>query len=381
MSVDANAADIVYKQLTPQESYAFYGESMQAVYYSQSGYKSVTLHASQNRYSYYLSGTITGQNVPSWLNNTSLRYVVYSAPVSDYSMNPSYLGLDVAPNVHFSDCTALRFAACGYLGGVHVSSASYESSFINIYAGGQLRYENGLYVDPDGYYPEIHLSRGGGNWTNNIVWADYQSDNISDVSLLRVGLNGVRTDIGYLEIYLLCPLVNQSATTGTGAITGTTETTVPTGGSDVDLTETNGLIGRVIQAVQNLANSILDGLKGLFIPDDDFMDGFKNDMQTLLQEHLGGLYDAEQIMADSFEQLPNVVSKSEIYIPAVTLNLAGTPFKLGDWHVPLKVSGMPAVLYEGIAFIIDFLCLAGFLRMCRNKLEIFLNPGSEVIQE
>ena len=384
MSVGANAADAVepvYKQLTPQESYAFYGESMQAVYYSQSGYKSVTLHPSQNRYSYYLSGTITGQNVPSWLNNTDLRYVVYSAPVSDYSMNPSYLGLDVAPNVHFSDCTALRFAACGYLGGTHVSSASYESSFINIYAGGQLRYENGLYVDPDGYYPEIHLSRGGGNWTNNIVWADYQSDNISDVSLLRVGLNGVRTDSGYLEIYLLCPLVNQSATTGTGAITGTTETTAPTGGSDVDLTETNGLIGRVIQAVQNLANSILDGLKGLFIPDDDFMDGFKNDMQTLLQEHLGGLYDAEQIMADSFEQLPNVLAKSEIYIPAVTLNLAGTPFKLGNWHVPLKVSGMPAVLYDGIAFIIDFLCLAAFLRMCRNKLEIFLNPNSEVIKE
>lgn len=381
MSVDANAAEPVYKQLTPQEAYAFYGESMQAVYYSQSGYKSVTLHPSANRYSYYLSGTITGQNVPSWLNNTDLRYVVYSAAVSDYSMNPSYLGLDVAPNVHFEDCTALRFAACGYLGGNHVASASYDASFINIYAGGQLRYENGLYTDSNGYYPEIHLTRGGGNWTNNIVWADYQSDTISDVSLLRVGLNGVRTDGGYLDVYLLCPLVNQSAVTGTGVVTGTTDTTAPPSSSDVDLTETNGLIGRVIQAVQNLAASILDGLKGLFIPDDDFMDEFKDDMQTLLEVHLGGLYEAEQIMVDSFEQLPNVVAKSEIYIPPVTLNLAGTPFALGDWHVPLKVSGMPAVLYEGIAFIIDFLCLAAFLRMCRNKLEIFLNPDSEVIKE
>lgn len=381
MSVDADAADSVYKQLTPQEAYAFYGESMQAVYYSQSGYKSVTLHPSAYRYSYYLSGTITGQNVPSWLDNTDLRYVVYAATVSDYSMNPSYLGLDVAPNVHFEDCTALRFAACGYLGGSHVSSASYEASFINIYAGGQLRYENGLYTDSNGYYPEIYLSRGGGNWSNNIVWADYQSDTISDVSLLRVGLNGVRTDSGYLEVYLLCPLVNDSAVTGTGVVTGTTETTSSSGGSDVDLTETNGLIGRVIQAVQNLGQSILDGLKGLFIPDDDFMDQFSEDMDELAHDHLGGLYEAEQILVDMFGDFDQVTAKNEIYIPAAHIPLAGADLVLGDWHVPLKVAGMPAILYEGIAFIIDFLALMAFLSMCRRKLEVFLVPESEAIKE
>lgn len=380
MSVDADAANTVYKQLTPQEAYAFYGDSIQAVYYSQSGYKSVTLQPSSNRYSYYLQGSITGQDVPAWLQNTSLRYVYYGAQVSDYSLNPSYLGLDIAPNVHFADCTALRFAACGYLGNIHVASASYEASFINIYAGGQLRYENGLYTDSNGYYPEIHLSRGGGDWTNSLVWADYQGDTVMNVSMVRVGLNGTRTDGGWLGVYLLCPLVNDAAVTGTGVITGTTETTAPSG-SDVDLTETNGLIGRVIQAVQNLASSILDGLKGIFIPDDDFMNEFKDDMQTLLEDHLGGLYEAEQIMVDSFGQLPNVVAKSEIYIPPVTLNLAGGNFKIGDWHVPLKVDGLPAALYEGIAFIIDFLCLAAFLRMCRNKLEIFLNPDSEVVKE
>lgn len=195
-----------------------------------------------------------------------------------------------------------------------------------------------------------------------------------------VHFDGLRSDSrAHLFIGVICPYVDGDLFNEPAV------TTVPSGTGDinvnVDMSETNGLLDRILASIQGIAQSILDGIKGLFIPGDDFMDTFKVDMQTLLQEHLGGLYEAEQLMADSFEQLPNVVAKSEIYIPPLTLNLAGTPFKLGDWHVPLKVSGMPSVLYDGIAFIIDFLCLAAFLRMCRNKLEIFLNPDSEVIKE
>lgn len=209
-----------------------------------------------------------------------------------------------------------------------------------------------------------------------MIQYEFQNGGVID----SVYFDGLRSDNrSHLFVGAICPYVDGNLFNDPAA------TTAPSGTGDinvsVDMSETNGLLDRILAAIQGFAQSILDGLKGLFIPDDDFMDGFKADMQKLLQDHLGGLYEAEQLMADSFEQLPNVVAKSEIYIPPLTLDLAGTPFKLGDWHVPLKVSGMPAVLYEGIAFIIDFLCLAAFLRMCRNKLEIFLNPDSEVIRE
>lgn len=183
-----------------------------------------------------------------------------------------------------------------------------------------------------------------------------------------------------LQLMIFCPHVGTTPEHGEPVVTTTATTTSPSG-SDVDLTETNGLLGRILAALQGIAQSILDGIKGLFIPDDDFMDGFKDDMSDLLEDHLGGLYEAEQIMVNAFGRFPEVAAKSEIYIPPATLNLAGTAFTVGDWHVPLKVSGIPAVLYDGIAFIIDFLCLAAFLRMCRNKLEIFLNPDSEVVKE
>lgn len=207
-----------------------------------------------------------------------------------------------------------------------------------------------------------------------------------DGTIAQLNFDGAKCISDKLYLFVATPysygdISHDSPTTTAPPVT----TTTPSGSGDinvnVDMTETNGLLDRILAAIQGIAESILDGIKGLFIPDDDFMDGFKDDMSDLLEDHLGGLYEAEQIMVDAFGRFPEVAAKSEIYIPPATLNLAGTPFTVGDWHVPLKVEGVPALLYDGIAFIIDFLCLAAFLRMCRNKLEIFLNPDCEVVKE
>lgn len=207
-----------------------------------------------------------------------------------------------------------------------------------------------------------------------------------DGTISQLNFDGAYCIVDNLYLFVATPysygdISHDSPTTTAPPVT----TTFPSGSGDInvniDMTETNGLLDRILAAIQGIAQSILDGIKGLFIPDDDFMDGFKNDMSDLLEDHLGGLYEAEQIMVDAFGRFPEVAAKSEIYIPPATLNLAGTSYTVGNWHVPLKVEGVPALLYDGIAFIIDFLCLAAFLRMCRNKLEIFLNPDSEVVKE
>lgn len=385
------------RYLTPSETIEFYGSDLPCTYYNGSDFVTVTLHPTSN-YVYHFAESSTRYETTDYITS-SLSWIMYysNVDVSDYVSNPNYVNIDITPNLTVSDCSDFYAAVatrCSTNGGTSqssqpsVSASAYDASFFDISAAGQtLRFSNSLLTTQDNsQYLCPCMTRDGlsSYWSCLYVPVEWHTSTLSTVSTLRAGFFGATRNGGgnsaRFEVYLSCPYVNPvGASVETGIVTGTTAP--PSGGGDTDLTETNGLIGGVIHAVQNLAASILDGLKGLFIPDDDFMDGFKADMQTLLQDHLGGLYEAEQIMIDSFEQLPNVVAKSEIYIPPVTLNLAGTPFNLGDWHVPLKVSGMPAVLYEGIAFIIDFLCLAAFLRMCRNKLEIFLNPDSEVIKE
>lgn len=194
---------------------------------------------------------------------------------------------------------------------------------------------------------------------------------------------------GNLIIGVVCPYYdgNVSVTPPVTVTTTATTTTTTTTGTNinvnvnVDMNETNGLLSGIKQGIDNIVTGIINGLKALFIPSDDFMDDFKSDMEDLAEDHLGGLYEAESILVDMFEQFPEVVSKNEIYIEPVNIPLAGETLTLGNWHVPLKVAGIPSIFYDGLAFIIDFLCLMAFLRMCRNKLEIFLNPDTEVIKE
>lgn len=233
------------------------------------------------------------------------------------------------------------------------------------------------------YYYNVIYSRipDGGKHTFRSI--TYLSD--SGINADAVHFDNIQVDYyGSIYFCIICPYYGGDISV-TAPVETTSTTTSGGGGTDinvnVDLTETNGILSGIKQSIDNLVQGVLDGLRVLFIPSDDFMDEFKSDMEELLADHLGGLYEAEQIMVDSFEQLPNVAAKSEIYIPPAELPLGGETFTIGGWHVPLKVSGLPAALYDGIAFIIDFLCIAAFLRMCRNKLEIFLNPNSEVIEQ
>lgn len=239
------SADVVFRQLSVQESYEFYGNSIDIVYYSTTGYKRATLNKSVNGYSYNrpsVTDTIVGTNIPDWVKSPDLTWVVYGASLSDYSPDPQYLGVEITPNVHFADCTGLRFACAGYLASTTVSSAAYDDSFINLHGLTDLRYSNSAYRDGD-IYPYWRIDRGNGAFRVMPVWCDYQNQTISNVSLMKIGLNGVRLDGQRLNIYLSCPLVNDGATGGTGIVTGTTAPSQGDINVNVDLDETNELIG------------------------------------------------------------------------------------------------------------------------------------------
>lgn len=278
--VDTN---LPYRQMTAEEAYQFYGDSIECTYYSSSGYKNITLVPSPNRYVYYYSSSTTSSDdlFPSWVYSSSIPYVAYSAHVSDYSQNPSYLGFDISPNVHFSDCNAIRICAATYWGGsgVNISSSAYPESFFNINDGNTLRYTNSPYIKSDGVYSRLGLQRSGVSAFRVLpVVVDYVSDTLGDVSLLRIGFNGGRTDSGYISLYLSAPLINDTAVGGSGISSGTS------GGStiinnNVDMTETNSLLDRIKSGISSLGDGlsslgthILDGIASIFVPSEGFMD-------------------------------------------------------------------------------------------------------------
>lgn len=263
--------------MSAEEAYQFYGDSIECIYYSTSGYKNVTLTPSSNRYVYYYaSSTTSSENLfPSWVYSSSIPYVSYSAKVSDYSQNPSYLGFDISPNVHFSDCNAIRICAATYWGasGVEISSSAYSESFFNIFDGNTLRYTNSPYIKSDGVYSRLGLQRSGGSAFRTLpVPVDYTSDTLGDVSLLRIGFNGGRTDSGYITLYLSAPLVNDESTPEQGVVTGTVP---PSSGGgdvnvtvnvDVDLSPLETALQNVGSDVQGIANDV-SGIGSLLVVD------------------------------------------------------------------------------------------------------------------
>lgn len=310
------AADTVYRQFTVEEAYDFYGDSLSGVYYSSTGYKNITLIPSVNHYYYYRNtNQLCGTDVPEWVTARSLNYVVYAAEARDFSQNPSYLGLSISPNVHFTNCNSLRIAACSYLSNSStVSSSAYTESFIRVFGQTELRYTNYPYIQND-TYPYWQITRGGSDFRILPVWAEYNSDTLSNVSLLQIGFNGCRLDNGHLYVYLSCPLVNDGATAETGVVTGTSSGSGSSGTTvNVDMTQTNSLLSSISSAISSLCQSILDGLVALFVPSEGFFD----DLLDQLRERFSWYTSIE----DAFSALQTSFSSADFDSPP-TLNLSG----------------------------------------------------------
>ena len=386
---------------------ALYGDTLSCTY-------SVNGSAETGSFTYMFSDTIpsvTGTNLDN--NNVAssavgfedYEFLVYRCQFSSYSsftQGGKYVeGISIpALSTYFSNYAR---------GGVAISSTLVSLSGVN-------SSYNAISTHPDNYYGSFHAVCADTNVSQSLAdyygaftygvpydathtysaffrFIPYYVSNFGtyldscNFDFVRLFNEGNSTYCAYLII--ICPYVG--GTVSSSPPTTTTTTDSGSGGTtinvNIDMDETNTLLDRIKSGIDNLGQSFVNALKSVFIPDDDFMDDFKEfflgteDEPGFLEEHLGCLYQVIDSITRIFEEFPEVAAKQSITIPAANIPLAGETFTIGGWTVPLKVDGLPALLYDGIAWITDFLCTAAFLNMCRNKLEIFLNPETEVIKE
>lgn len=376
------SADTVFRQMTAQEAYAFYGDTLDIVYYSSTGYKHATLNKSVNGYVYNRPSGDTEVNsfpdVPDWVKSTSLDWVVYGASISDYSLDPSYLGINITPNVHFTDCNALRFAAAGYLANTEVSSQAYDDSFIRVSGLTDLRFSNSPYA-VNNVFPHWRIDRGNGSFRIAPVWCDYTSDTLTNVNLLQIGLNGCRLDNTRLNVYLSCPLVNDTAYGATGTVVSTSTPTTQTGVNgdinvnvDVDMEETNGLLDSILDGISGL----VDGIADIFIPEDGILESFENDLAELLQDTFGGV--ESDMLINVIEDLLTHGATESVTFPAI--NVPGTNFHINSYSVPLKpASTQLHSFYDAVALALDLVATIAVLNQIFDKMKAVV-VGEKVVE-
>ena len=97
-------------------------------------------------------------------------------------------------------------------------------------------------------------------------------------------------------------------------------------GGDTEEDEQKGLLKSILSAIANIGQTILNGIKGLFVPDEEDITEIKEKYQTLLEERLGFVYEGYTLLADGFNTIRDSMGDGEEYtfhFPGVKLPYQG----------------------------------------------------------
>ena len=128
--------------------------------------------------------------------------------------------------------------------------------------------------------------------------------------------------------------------------------------------------------IVNLGTSLLDGIKGLFVPTEDDIVSIKGKFEQLLEDRFGAVYDSAQII-DDYANAFNSQSQSAmiesggnslVTFPSITVNLAGTEFAFGGWEVDLVPDKFEPII-EILKLITNIVCTFSFVNAMKRKLE------------
>lgn len=151
-----------------------------------------------------------------------------------------------------------------------------------------------------------------------------------------------------------------------------------------DLDDNTGALNGILEAILSipdkikgffvdLGNTILDGIKNLFIPDEEYLANKKVELETFCIEHFGAVYQSIDVFIDFLNSLVSISpSEPKITFPAIDVPVMGTTYHLTDAvdYSFAWVNDSSHFLYyfynfyRGFVTVILFL---GFVNYCRNK--------------
>ena len=134
------------------------------------------------------------------------------------------------------------------------------------------------------------------------------------------------------------------------------------------LDETNNFLDNIVQGILNLPQAILDGIKGLFVPDAEAMAAYQDQWSELLRTRFGAIYESVDVIGSFFETISLGDKQEEVVLPSVTVDLAGTPWTFGGWSVRVVPEGLE-FLCTYSKLIVNIICTFAFINGLRNKFE------------
>lgn len=138
-------------------------------------------------------------------------------------------------------------------------------------------------------------------------------------------------------------------------------------GGDTEEDEQKGLLRSILDAIANIGQTILNGIKGLFVPDQEDITEIKDKYQTLLEERLGFVYEGYTMLSDGFTTLRNSMGDGEEYtfhFPGVQLPYQGETLTIIEEQDVDLDNGVFQVLRPVLGTIVSLIAVVGVVKVC-----------------
>lgn len=170
------------------------------------------------------------------------------------------------------------------------------------------------------------------------------------------------------EYQYYCVVTNTVLNTKATATSATATIIIQPDRTDSLLDTIIGGVSDIIDGIKNLPQMILDGLKGLFVPDVWQIAAYRDKWMDLLSSRFGAVYEAVMLIDEFGQAISEQAAMGVVTFPEVSIDLAGTPWTFGGWDVKVVPDGFGGVIVV-LKSAISIVCTMAFVNGLKHRFE------------
>lgn len=310
LSVNSSAAQTEEREMTADELHSLLGDTLRGTFWDGNSYQAC-------EYSFYgVSNSVSSNSYDpstplfnSNANSTSYTYLIYLAPIK--VANQTDLGMTADIEIPLSFTGTSFKGGCGFsISGIadypmlaYNDSSLYPYNFVNAKVDGSVQHFSAYLQTSIRFYAWMRINFNkvteGTSWYGfrmiPVTKQSYSSDTFT-IDMNELIGTGVASSASGQAFAIMCPIISTDGTVtsdlgwfkGDGT-SGTNGDSGSSGGGtsqgdinvtvDVDMSETNGLLGglanllqSIWDAITSIPSKIVEGIAAIFVPEEGFMD-------------------------------------------------------------------------------------------------------------